>query len=192
MEIDEIYGDLPTLQTERLILRKITLEDLDDMYAYGSDDDVTKYVTWDTHQTLSDTKGFLQFVLNQYHNKKVAPLGIEYKESGELIGTVDFVWWKPYHRSAEIGYVLSKDYWGRGIMTEAVKELIKFGFEKMDLIRIQARCFTENIGSERVMQKTGMSFEGIMRKGMLIKGKHQDLKTYSILREEFIKTSAGI
>lgn len=55
----------------------------------------------------------------------------------------------------------------------------------MDLVRIQARCFVENFGSERVMEKTGMSFEGIIRKGMFVKGKHQDLKMYSILIEEF-------
>ncbi|WP_066393301.1 GNAT family N-acetyltransferase [Neobacillus mesonae] len=185
MEIEKIYGNLPTLETERLILRKLTLADVDDMFAYCSNAEVSKYVTWDTHRMTSDTKHFVNYVLQQYKNKKIAPWGIEFKETGKLIGTIDFVWWRPEHSSAEIGYVISQDFWGQGITTEAAKEIIKFGFENMELIRIQARCFTENIGSQRVMEKAGMSLEGINRKAMFIKGKHRDLKMYSILKEEF-------
>ncbi|MFN7249907.1 MAG: GNAT family N-acetyltransferase [Anaerobacillus sp.] len=185
MESEKIYGNLPTLETERLILRKVTLNDVEDMYDYGSNGEVTKYVTWETHKTLSDSKGFVDFVLNQYENGKVAPWGIEYKETGKFIGTIDFVSWQVNHHVAEIGYVISPDYWGMGITTEAANEIIKFGFDNMDLVRIQARCFVENRGSERVMEKIGMSFEGIIRKGMFVKGKHQDLKMYSILKEEF-------
>jgi [ribosomal protein S5]-alanine N-acetyltransferase len=74
-----------------------------------------------------------------------------------------------------------------GITTEAANELIRFGFDHMELVRIQARCFIKNTGSERVMEKLGMTFEGIVRKGMFAKGKHQDLKLYSILKEEFTR-----
>ncbi|TFE00565.1 GNAT family N-acetyltransferase [Jeotgalibacillus salarius] len=185
MRIEDIFTELPVLETERLILRKLTPEDLDDMYHYGSNDEVTRYVTWNTHRTLSDTKEFVEFVLNQYRNHKVAPWGIEYKENGKLIGTVDFVSWQPKNHTAEIGYVISQDYWGKGIATEAAKKIIEFGFENMDLVRIQARCFPENEGSEKVMQKAGMLFEGVLRKSLFIKGKHWDGKVYSILREEF-------
>ncbi|WLD93064.1 GNAT family N-acetyltransferase [Alkalihalobacillus sp. AL-G] len=186
MESEQIYGNLPVLETERLILRKVTTEDLEDMYAYGSNDKVSRYVTWNTHRSLSDTKEFLDFVLQGYEDRKLAVWGIEYKENGRLIGTIDFVSWNPKQQHAEIGYVLSQDYWGKGIMTEAAKEIIKFGFEKMELTRIQARCFLENIGSERVMEKVGMSFEGIIRKGMRLNDEHQDLKLYSILKEEYL------
>lgn len=73
---------------------------------------------------------------------------------------------------------------GRGIVTEAAKAVIAFGFEEMDLVRIQAKCLIENVGSARVMEKVGMSYEGLIRKGLLVKGAHHDLKLYSILREE--------
>lgn len=185
MEIEKVFGDLPTLETERLILRKVTLEDVEDMHAYGSNEAVSKYVSWDTHETISDTKDFVELVLNKYENKQVSPWGIEYKENGKFIGTIDFVYWQPKHKTAEIGYVISEDYWGKGLTTEAAREIIRFGFEKMDLVRIQARCFVENIGSARVMEKSKMAFEGVIRKGMFVKGKHQDLKIYSILKEEF-------
>ncbi|MER2237318.1 MAG: GNAT family protein [Psychrobacillus sp.] len=185
MEIQTIYGDLPQLETERLILLKITLCDAEDMYTYGSNPEVSKYVTWDQHNTIEDTKEFIHFILKQYEKKDIAPWGIEYKETGQFIGTIDFVQWQIKHDSAEIGYVLSPDYWGQGLTTEAAEALIHFGFNHMDLIRIQARCFVENVGSSRVMEKVGMSYEGTTRKGMKVKGKHVDLKIYSILKEDF-------
>ena len=191
MEIEEIYGDLPRLETERLILRKVTREDAEDIFAYGSDEEVSRYVTWDTHQSMEDSLGFISFIEQQYANKSIAPWAIEFKEDGRMVGTVDFVLWRPKHQLAEMGYVLNKEYWGRGIMTEAAGELVRFGFTQMDLVRIQARCFVENPGSSRVMEKIGMSYEGLMRKGMKAKGRHWDLKTYAILKEDF-ESKAGL
>ncbi len=185
MEIEVIYKDFPTIETDRLFIRKLTMEDAEDMFDYASNDEVTKYVSWDTHRTIKDTKNFLSYVMDQYCQAKVAPLGVELKETGKLIGTVDFVWWKPDHRTAEIGYVISHRYWGKGICTEAAKALIDFGFNQMNLVRIQARCFVENIASAKVMEKCGMKYEGTLRKDLFSKGKHWDIKMYSILRDEY-------
>lgn len=185
MEISQIYGNLPVIETERLLLRKITFDDAEDIYEYTSDQIVSKYVTWDRHGTIMDTKGFIHFVNQQYALQKLAPWGIELKENGKLIGTVDFVSWQPKHFTAEIGYAIARRYWGKGITTEAAKALIHFGFTEMNLVRIQARCMVENVGSQRVMEKSGMTFEGIIRKGIFAKGKQHDLKLYSILLEEF-------
>jgi RimJ/RimL family protein N-acetyltransferase len=182
MNVKEIYGQLPALESKRLIMRKVTMNDAEDMFAYASNNEVSRYVTWEAHRSLSDTKDFIRFILQNYEDKKIAPWGIEHKESGKLIGTIDFVSWQVDHHRAEIGYVLAPEYWGSGLMTEAAQKIIAFGFENMNLVRIQARCFVENLGSERVMQKAGMSFEGIIRKGMFVKGKHQDLKLYSIIK----------
>ncbi|OOE12553.1 GNAT family N-acetyltransferase [Fictibacillus arsenicus] len=178
MNIIKKFGDIPKIETEHLILRKITLDDAEGMYLYASDEEVTRYVTWDTHSSLSDTTHFINSFLPQYD----APWGIELKENGKFIGTVHFVWWQQQHNSAEIGYVLSKEYWGKGLITEAARAIISFGFESMDLVRIQARCFLENKGSEQVMKKLGMSFEGISRKVMYVKGEHKDLKVYALLK----------
>lgn len=189
MDIESIYGHLPQLETKRLILRKLTLDDANDMFEYTSDEDVSKFVTWDTHKTLSDTKSFINFALQQYNLKKIAPWGIELKENNKLIGTIDFVSWQTAHHTAEIGYAISKDYWGKGITTEACEALIQFGFTYMDLVRIQARCMKENIASQRVMEKNGMIFEGIIRKSIFSKGVHHDIKMYSILKEEYNQLS---
>ncbi|MCM3664986.1 GNAT family N-acetyltransferase [Mesobacillus subterraneus] len=183
MKIEDIYSDLPALETERLILRKIKREDVEDIHTYASDPDVSKFVFWDSHQSLSATEDYVDFILGLYENGKIAPWGIQHKEDGKLIGTIDFVSWQTQHKTAEMGYALSKDYWGRGIATEAAMELIRFGFNNMELVRIQAKCLVANTGSERVMEKAGMSFEGVLRKFIFIKGVHYDVKMYSILNE---------
>lgn len=187
MNYEEIYKNLPTLETERLILRKIREDDARDMYAYGSDEVVSKYVTWDRHQTIHNTMEFIQFVLDRYETGQIAPWGIQLKETGTFIGTIDFVNWNAKHKWSELGYVLARPLWGNGIITEAAKRLLEFGFNETDVERIQARCFQENIGSEKVMQKIGMTFEGTLRHAWLKKGKYHNIKVYSILREEYMR-----
>ena len=183
MKIEDVYSNLPVIETERLILRKISMNDVKDIHTYASNPEVSKYVFWDYHRSLSATEDYVSFINELYENGKIAPWGIEYKKDGKLIGTVDFVSWQPQHKTAEIGYALSREYWGKGIATEATKELINFGFNKMDLVRIQAKCLVENVGSEKVMEKAGMKFEGILRKFIFVKGSHYDVKMYSIVKE---------
>lgn len=182
MEIRDIFHELPELETERLILRKVTENDVTSMYEYGNDPEVSKYVTWERHLTLSDTEDYLNFVLENYQEGRLAPWAIEYKADGKMIGTIDFVQWKPSHQVAEIGYVLHREYWGKGIMTEAANRVIQFGFEHMDLVRIQAVCLPENTGSFRVMEKAGLTYEGTLKKARKIKGKNQDIKMYAIVK----------
>ncbi|MBM6618815.1 GNAT family N-acetyltransferase [Bacillus suaedaesalsae] len=181
-----LLQDLQTLETKRLILRKLRKDDIQDMFEYGSNDEVTKYVSWYTYQSITDAQLFLDHILQQYEDGSGAFWGIEDKETNKLIGTIDFVAWNRKHRKAEIGYILSQDYWGKGLMTEAAQAVIQFGFEKMNLVRIEARCLLENIGSEKVMQKAGMQYEGTLRKSMLLKEKHRDIKLYSILKDDIL------
>ena len=185
MNIEDIFGDLPTLHTERLILRKMRLEDAEDLFEYTSDPEVAKYVTWEPHKSIEDSINFLNSVLTKYNKKEVSEWGIVYKENNKLIGTCGYGLWVPKHSLAEIAYAMGREYWGKGLMTEAIKEVIRFGFEKMDLNKIYARCFVENIGSYKVLEKAGMKFEGILREQMFIKGRFRDLKLYSILRREY-------
>ena len=109
MGIERIYASLPELETDRLRLRRISMRDAEDMYAYASNDEVAQYVTWETHRSIEDSKRFIQYILAQYAKHDIAPWGIELKENRRLIGTVDFVWWRPEHQSAEIGYVLARE-----------------------------------------------------------------------------------
>jgi len=157
MNIEDVFSNFPTLETDRLILRKLRLSDAEDLFEYASDPEVAKYVTWEPHKSIEDSINFIKFTHEHYEKKEGIVWGIVYKENNKVIGTCDILLLAPRHFLAEIAYAWSRPYWGKGIMTEAVREAIKFGFEKMNLNRIQARCFPENIGSYRVMEKVGMS-----------------------------------
>ncbi|MGE7672343.1 GNAT family N-acetyltransferase [Lysinibacillus sp. NPDC094403] len=181
---DSIFKQtIPVLKTARLTLRPISLNDLEAMFNYASSENVARYVTWEPHKSLDDTKEFVELILNGYSQGKHLFWGIEYEQ--KLIGTIDFVSINETHKFAEIGYVLSEAYWNKGITTEAAKKLIDFGFNELGLVRIQARCFEENIGSQKVMEKSGMLYEGILRKSMFVKGIHQNVKMYAITDDNY-------
>ncbi len=185
MKIEDIYGNLPTLETERLILRKMTMDDTEDMFEYASDPEISIHSTWESHISIEATRDFLERIMKAYEENQVAGWGVVLKENNKLIGTSGYVNWSTNHNRAEIGYAISRSLWNKGLMTEAVNEVIRFGFNKMELNRIEARCKLENIGSERVMQKVGMTMEGILREQVFMKGSYHDLKLYSLLRKDY-------
>ena len=185
MNLLDILAHLPTIETERLLLRKITLNDASDMFEYASNPEVSEYTMWSTHTSIEDTKYFLQSLTKMYKRRELVDWGIVHKAEKKFIGTCGFVEWSMTHSRAEIGYALSRRYWGEGYMSEAVNAVIEFGFREMLLNRIMTRCEVNNIASARVMEKVGMQLEGILRQHLFVKGRYWDLKIYSILREEF-------
>jgi len=185
LTIEDIFGNLPHLETERLLLRKLCQDDAYDLFAYGRDPEVTKYLLWEPHRTVHDSVQFIEWAIRQYDAGEIAPWGIELKETGKLIGTSGFYTWTPRHRRAEIGYALARPFWRMGLMTEAVRAILDFGYCVMDLNRVEARCFTANVASARVMEKCGMKFEALLREQELIKGRFEDLNAYAILRREW-------
>ncbi len=96
-----------------------------------------------------------------------------------------YVGYAPEHARAELGYVLSREHWGKGLTPEAVRAVSRFGFGRMKLNRVEARCIAENTASARVMEKAEMAYEGTLRKREFIKGAYRDMKLYSILRREY-------
>jgi [ribosomal protein S5]-alanine N-acetyltransferase len=181
-----IMLDLPeqflTLQTPRLILRKLELSDAEDIFAYASDPQVTAYTSWTTHQSIDDTYEYLRnFVFELYRSDKGMDWGIIEKASGKLIGTCG-LYASPEHRRATLGYVLNRDYWGQGLVTEAAKTAIAFGFHVMQLQRIQAICDVAHLASARVLEKSGMQFEGILHNYLFEKDRSWDVKMYAITR----------
>ena len=186
--MQKVFGNLPTLETERLRLRLFEQKDIDDVYEYCSDDEVTKYMPFDTYKGRQDAVDRINFCLDSYEKIERPILwAIEYKENSKLIGGIDFVKWDEKANSAEIGYILNRNYWNKGIMTEAVNEVIAFGFNKMNLNRIEISCDERNIGSSRVMEKCGLKYEGTLRQKAYIKREYVNIKIYSILKEEYTK-----
>lgn len=171
------------METERLKLRPITLADAQDMFEYASDTDNT-YFVFPTHTTIDDTRFS---IANYFMHEPLGKFGIELKENGKLIGTID-IRVNAKRFSAEIGYALNKKYQGHGYATEAAREIMKFGFETLELEKISSTCDKNNIASEAVMLRLGMQKEGESRHHEVWKkGEWINMLYYGILREEYFE-----
>lgn len=190
-EITELFDHFPVLETARLRLRRLRMEDAKDLFEYASDHEVARYVMFQPHQSLDDSYAFLERVLSRPPGSGIMTFGMEQKETGKMIGTCGIFLDSERDARAEIAYALNRSHWGQGYVTEAAMSVIDHGFRNLRLRRIQATCFPENTGSYRVMEKAGMSYEGTLRRYMLIKGAYRDLKMYSILRREWESGKIG-
>ena len=142
-----------TLETNRLILRPFKIDDAFEMYNnWTSDSEVTKYLTWNYHTDIKQTKEILSIWINQYEKPERINFAIVLKETNELIGGIDVVGY--LDGIPVIGYVLSKKYWNNGYMSEACKKVIEYLFE-LGHKKIRIDAVVENIGSNKVIKKCG-------------------------------------
>jgi len=179
------------LETKRLILRPTSMNDAEQMYAgWASDPEVTKYMTWQPHADIEVTKAILAEWAKESERPDYYHWGIVLKETGLIAGTCGTLGVNEKHQSAELGYCLSRTYWGKGYMSEAVAAMIGHLFNTVGLNRISSFHYPENIASGRVMEKCGMTFEGIQRQAYY----HElygfvDIVCYAILRSDFEKNN---
>ncbi|MBR2949123.1 MAG: GNAT family N-acetyltransferase [Lachnospiraceae bacterium] len=153
-----------TLETKRLILRRYTIEDAEQMYLnWASDPAVTHFLTWPTHKSIDVTKRVVNDWVSHYRELNYYNWGIELKENGALIGNIAVVGLEEEIDAAEIGYCLGKAWWGQEIMPEALDRVIDFLFDEAGANRVCAHHDENNPKSGRVMEKAGMKQEGIMR-----------------------------
>lgn len=186
------FSKIPTIETPRLILRGMRVSDKEDMYEYACRRDVTEYLTWEPHPTIGYTKQYLEFIASKYRVGDFYDWAVVFKENSKMIGTCGFTRFDCRNDLAEVGYVLNPDYWGKGIAGEAVSAVMDFGFNKLQLHRIEARFMHGNDKSRRVMEKCGMRFEGMGRENLFVKNKYVDVGVCAILRNEFENNSRRI
>ena len=179
---------MPILSTDRLTLRPMRVADAEDMFDYARREDVTTYLLWSPHPAKSYTEDYLRYLQGRYALGEFYDWAVVEKESGKMIGTCGFTRFDFPHDSAEIGYVLNPDYHGLGYGTEAASRVIRFGFEVLNLHRIEARFMQGNEASLHVMEKLGMQFEGYRRDAMLVKGSYRTIGVSAILQDEFEKS----
>lgn len=148
-----------SLETKRLILRKIRLDDAKDMFNnWATNPNVTKYVTWDVHSSIEVTKTFIQSVVDGYDNLDNYHWAIELKSLNQIIGTISIVRMNKELEEVEIGYCLGEKWWNQGIITEALKKVIEFLFNEVDVKVIIASYIKDNVASGKVMIKNGMRY----------------------------------
>lgn len=173
------------LVTERLILRDFRLEDTEAVHAYGSDPEVTAYMPWGPNSP-QDTAAFMARALEQQATWPRLDLGlaIELKSEAQVVGSIALHLRDIPNATAEMGYVLRRDLWGRGLVSEAAGAMAAMGFN-LGLHRIVATCDERNVGSYRVMEKLGMRREGLFRQDRRIRGAWRDTYVYAVLAAEW-------
>ncbi|MDQ5983680.1 MAG: putative ribosomal N-acetyltransferase YdaF [Eubacteriales bacterium SKADARSKE-1] len=174
------------IETERLILREFNIDDAQQMFDnWAKDSENVKYLSWQSHKNISDTYEILERWINKYKNQNYYNWCITFKDTAQVIGGIDVNEIIELRSTCEIGYVLSKNYWNKGIMTEALRAVMKYLFSEVGFNRIQLRHMTENPASARVMVKCRMKYEGTLRQyGVKNNGEWCDMAIYSILKNE--------
>ena len=173
-----------TIFTDRLTLRRFTVEDAQEMFDnWASDPRVTKFLSWEPHTSTEATAALLRDWVKGYENDNCYNWVMEYQ--GRCIGTISVVRQSERDESAELGYDLGYDYWNKGLMTEAAKAVIRFLFEEVGCHRVVIRHAVKNPASGRVAQKCGLTYEGTRREAFKNRdGEFRDIAEYAILKTD--------
>lgn len=175
------------IETERLILRRFTLEDVPAMHAYASKPDVARYMLWDPLSLEEVEARITRWVEREGDREEGQSLSyaVTLKNGGTMIGDCGLVFHDEEARQGEIGYSFHPDYHGQGYATEAAREMLRLGFERCNRHRIYGRCDGRNDGSSRLMERLGMRREAHFREHAIFKGGWDDEYYYAILEDEW-------
>ncbi len=182
-EVENMF--FPDIETDRLILRKFQHKDLQFIFNHFSNNDVCKYL-YDNEplRSIEEAKEIMAFYEDQ-ENKTHNRWMIINKQDNNRMGTCGFHCWDKQNNIAEIGYDLTKMYWGQGYMTEALTSILNHGFQNLGLNRVQAFVSIENESSSKLLLKLGFKNEGIIREKHLYRGEYYDHFCFSLLKREW-------
>jgi RimJ/RimL family protein N-acetyltransferase len=173
------------LTTQRLVLRRPRLSDAAAIFAeYAQDPEVTRYLIWRPHREINETTDFLAGCLARWKSGEELAWGITTLDKDRVIGMVAC---RIRGHAAQIGYVLARQYWSRGYMTEAVRAVVEWVTSLESVFRVWAVCDTANVASARVLEKVGMSREGVLRRWIMhpnTSSAPRDCFVYSKVRDE--------
>ncbi len=173
------------LESERLILRKFTLDDAEAMYNnWACDAEVAKYMRWTAHKSIDETRNVLLNRIEKYNSLSTYHWAIVLKGTDTPIGNIVLICANEYDRCGEVAYCLGRQYWGQGIISEALKTVLRFGLTAVNFNRIEAYHSVNNMASGKVMRNAGMQYEGRMRQKYLSHVGFEDSDMYAILHED--------
>lgn len=186
------FTPFPQIATERLLLRRLTLSDAPEIFFLRSDKSVLQFLGKEPSATISDAEKFINKINLDIDAGDIIMWGIVLKEQPDtVIGTINYWRLIKEHYRAEFGYALHPSYWGKGIMKEAILEVLQFGFNEMKLHSIEARIAIGNIASASVLEATGFVKEAYFKEDFFFRGKFEDTIVYSLLSgtEQLLKPS---
>jgi ribosomal-protein-alanine N-acetyltransferase len=186
MTIYRAFQIFPQIETQNLLLRRIHPSDASALFKTLSDDEVTRFYDDDAYTDTSQARDQIEAWEKGFRSKGCIRWGITNKQKGNVIGSCGFHGFHSWNQRASIGYELARNYWRQGIMTEALSAILKFGFDELELNRIEAVVMPENTGSIIMLEKLGFRNEGLLveyekwgSKGFV------DLCMCAILRKDF-------
>ena len=177
-----------TIETKRLTLRRLELSDAEMMFKnWTGDDNVTRFLRWDAHNTIDDTKNMIQQWMDSYHEDSTYYWGIHLK-TGEMIGSTGITITSEYDAQGSLGYKLGSLWWNHGYSSEAAGAVLDYMFFNTDIERIDAFSSVQNPASEKVMEKIGMHYEGLLQHYYKTRDGFHDCTLYGIIRSEWEQT----
>ena len=181
--LDINFTPFPNLETERLYLRRVAKEDVNEIFALRSNKETMQYIPRPLVKTEEDAMAHIAMMDEKINNNEGINWAITLKNDLKLIGLIGHYRIKPEHFRAEIGYMLLPEFHGKGIIVEAIKETVKYGFEIMKLHSIEAVIDPKNLASEKVLQKSGFVKEAHFKENEYYEGRFLDSVIYSILNK---------
>ncbi|MES2761612.1 MAG: GNAT family N-acetyltransferase [Bacteroidota bacterium] len=175
------FDPFPVLETERLVLRRPTLEDAQDYFALRSNVDAMKHIAKPIQTTIEETKSLIYKINEMINFNDGIGWAVCFKHDRKMIGSVSFHRVEKEHYRAEIGYMLHPDHWKQGIISEAVGALIDYGFNALKLHSIEAHIDPANMGSEKVLQKFNFVKEAYYKENYFYAGQFLDTAVYSLV-----------
>ncbi|GGH88501.1 ribosomal-protein-alanine N-acetyltransferase [Pullulanibacillus pueri] len=183
--MDEHDLEIPVIETERYRLRGLTLEDTNAIFPFMSNKETMKYITPHPVKTEQELRAQLQGYVEAYKKRKLIPWVIIDKSNLAIIGVFRFHKLNLWHKKAEMGVVIHKDYQRSGVMTEVLMEILAYGFNDLGLNRIVGDIFADNQGSKRLLMKYGFKMEGRLRETDFDGVHYHDTEVYALLKSEY-------
>ncbi len=175
------FAPFPIIKTERLLLRQIDNDDVNEIFVLRSDERVMRYIDKAPAQSLDEAYEFIKKITELEKNTDAITWGIALKNEHKLIGTICLWNIQKEHYRTEVGYNLHPDYWAKGIMQEAIRAVIDYGFNSMKLHSIEANVNPGNAASIRLLERNKFKQEAYFKENFYFNGKFLDSAIYSLL-----------
>ena len=177
------FNPFPELSTQRLLLRRITMEDAPEIFFLRSNQTILQFLSKEPAANIKEAEDFITRMNNDIDNNEAIMWAIVLKENlSKAIGSICFWRMLKEHDRAELGYVLDPEYWRKGIMKETILKIMDYGFSTLGLHSIEARINPDNIASASVLETTGFVREAYFKEDFFRRGQFEDTAVYSRLQ----------
>jgi RimJ/RimL family protein N-acetyltransferase len=179
------FPESPVIETNRLILRLAEKTDLPALFAVNGDDEAIRYTPLESWKTPADGEAWFSRVSDNHAKGAALQFVIILRDGGFPIGSMVLFHFNEPAKCVEVGYMLARAYWGKGLTTEALGAFVDFCFQTFGLDRLEGRTDPRNTASGKVLERVGFTKEGHQRRNFFAKGEISDTGLYGMLREEW-------